>query len=137
MRKYLTWISFLGACIFIVLFTQKIAHAFPTISDEYLQLFDKNKINAVTPCQSDGTSSNSCVGTLPGSNNEEIVWNYFVEANIDGVSNNPAAIAGIMGNFQQESNFNPFATTGQYYGIFQTSKSNKRGEFKLSKRKPV
>ena len=126
MKKNLRWILFLGICLTIVFFTQRVAHAFPTISNEYLQLFDKNKINAVNPCQSNETSSNSnsCVGTLPGSSNEEIVWNYFVEANIDGVSNNPAAIAGIMGNFQQESNFNPFATTGQYYGIFQTNKSN-------------
>jgi len=61
------------------------------------------------------------VGTLPGKNNQEKVWNFLAQANIPGVSDNAAVIAGIMGNLQQESGFQPFSTNGTYYGIFQTS----------------
>ena len=51
----------------------------------------------------------SCsAGLLAGNTTEERIWNYFVEAGIDGVSDNPAVIAGIMGNFYTESGYNPF-----------------------------
>ncbi len=65
------------------------------------------------------------VGTVSGDNNEERTWNYFATANIPGVSDNAAVIAGIMGNLKQESGFNPFSHTGgtSYYGIYQTSDS--------------
>lgn len=64
----------------------------------------------------------SCTaGLVSEDTNEGIVWNYFVRADIDGVSDNPAAIAGIMGNLYQESRFDPFAVSGSgYYGIHQT-----------------
>ncbi len=60
------------------------------------------------------------VSTLPGKNNEERVWNYFATANIKGVSDNAAVIAGIMGNIKQESDFNPFSKSGSMHGIYQT-----------------
>ncbi|MDR3298085.1 MAG: phage tail-type lysozyme domain-containing protein [Candidatus Nomurabacteria bacterium] len=65
------------------------------------------------------------VSTVAGNNNAEKAWNYFVNANIPGVSDNPAAIAGIIGNFQAESttDINPFLVNGSYRGIFQTSDS--------------
>ena len=68
------------------------------------------------------------VATLPGKNNAEKVWNYFATANIPGVSNNPAVIAGIIGNLQAESspNINPFAFNGSHYGIFQTDNADMR-----------
>lgn len=66
------------------------------------------------------------VGTLSGNGNEEKVWNYFATANIAGVSDNAAVIAGIMGNLQQESGFDPFITnkSGKYHGIYQTDNSD-------------
>ena len=45
---------------------------------------------------------------LSGDTIEEKIWNYFVQAGIAGVSDNPAVIAGIMGNFYAESGYNPF-----------------------------
>lgn len=47
-------------------------------------------------------------GLLAGNTTEERIWNYFVQADIPGVSDNPAVIAGIMGNFYTESGYNPF-----------------------------
>lgn len=48
------------------------------------------------------------------------IWNFFVKANIPGVSDNIAVIAGIMGNLQQESNFNPFIVSNSgYIGLVQ------------------
>lgn len=44
---------------------------------------------------------------LSGKDNKEKVWNYLMD---EGFS--PAAAAGIMGNMQQESNFNPDADNG-------------------------
>lgn len=46
-------------------------------------------------------------------NNAAVVWNTIVKAGIDGLSNNPAAIAGVVGNFMEESaggtfNLDPF-----------------------------
>ena len=68
----------------------------------------------------------SSVGLLPGDTNEEVVWNYFRNANIPGVSDNAAAISGIIGNMRLESGLDPFCwgsgCTGggsNYYGIHQ------------------
>ena len=63
------------------------------------------------------------VGILGGDTNEEKVWNYFATAGISGVSDNAAAIAGIIGNFKQETGVNPFTHTSgsAYYGIYQTN----------------
>ncbi len=59
---------------------------------------------------------------LSGNSNLEKIWNYYVDANIDGVSTNAAVIAGILGNYQQESGFNPFADNGGgRYGLFQSN----------------
>ena len=61
-------------------------------------------------------------GVVAGDELTDKVWNYFVTANIPGVSDNAAVIAGIMGNLQAESGFRPFAVgSGGYYGIFQCS----------------
>ena len=66
------------------------------------------------------------VGTLASNNDVEKTWNFFASANIDGVSNNPAAIAGIIGNllvespdFNREWGIDPFYGNGTYYGIIQ------------------
>ena len=131
MKKTCSWVLMIVACFLSVLLSQRAIYALSTfedrtgeMSEEDLHYYSDNGIYFINPCNNEGAKSSSCVGTLPGSNTEEKIWNYFVEANIDGISNNPAAIAGIMGNFKQESEFNPFATTGIYYGIFQTPKEN-------------
>jgi len=67
--------------------------------------------------------SGSIAGTVSGDDNESKIWNYFVTANIEGISTNPAAIAGILGNLKAESGFNPYNTNGTYYGIYQTNSS--------------
>lgn len=66
------------------------------------------------------------VGILGGNTNEEKVWNYLATAAISGVSDNAAAIAGIIGNFKQETGVNPFThdSGSQYYGIYQTNDQN-------------
>ena len=56
---------------------------------------------------------------LSGNSNLEKIWNYFVDANVEGLSTNEAVIAGILGNLQQESGFNPFATNGSHWGLYQ------------------
>lgn len=58
-------------------------------------------------------------GKLAGDTNAEKVWNYFVDANIDGISDNAAVISGIIGNLMQESGVNPFSTNGKNYGVYQ------------------
>lgn len=51
---------------------------------------------------------------LSGDTIEEKIWNYFVQAGIPGVSDDPAVIAGIMGNFYTESGYNPFMRGSNY-----------------------
>lgn len=67
------------------------------------------------PCTHQGIG-----GTLDGNGQIEKIWNYITNLNIDGLSNNPAAISGIIANMKQESNFNPFATnSGGCRGLIQ------------------
>ena len=54
------------------------------------------------PCTHQGSG-----GTLTGDGIIEKIWNYITNLNIDGLSNNPAAISGILANMKQESGFNP------------------------------
>ena len=64
-----------------------------------------------------GGGTNCTAGMLSGDTVEERIWNYFVSANIPGVSDNPAVIAGILGNFYVESGYNPFmlGSSGESY----------------------
>lgn len=62
------------------------------------------------------------VGVVAGDDVPAQIWNYFAAAGIPGLSDNAAAIAGILGNMKRESNFNPFIVGGggnSYYGLFQ------------------
>ncbi len=102
------------------------------ISNAQRQMFSANNILFYDP---DGSSGNrhgsSCaLSTLEGGTLQEKIWNWFVNAGISGVSDNPSVIAGIMGNLQQESGLNPFAESSSgngYYGIFQDSKKYDSG----------
>jgi hypothetical protein len=58
--------------------------------------------NLETPFYDPGTFADSCGSSLVGSDHEEMVWNYF-----KGRDLSDEQVAGIMGNMQQESSFNP------------------------------
>jgi len=57
-----------------------------------------------TPFYVPSSSSNACINdiSLVGSDNEQKVWNFFKSKNLGNIQ-----IAGIMGNMEQESGFNP------------------------------
>lgn len=96
-----------------------------TLSNETLNFMGINGINYYNP-EGDCISNDGYAGIVSGGNNEAKIWNYFVSAGINGISNNPAAIAGIMGNLMAESGYNPFAVSrsGTYYGLYQTNSSS-------------
>lgn len=97
-------IFILLAVLIVFPFAQRLASA-QTLSD-----CDKEHIYNDTvwydPCSTDkiggGGTGNSCTTALIGSDNEQMVWNYFKGQGLSDVQ-----VAGIMGNMKQESNFNP------------------------------
>ncbi len=90
------------------------------LTDRQRTIFGQNNLLFYNPDENLTDCTTSAAGLVMGDDNQAKVWNYFVTANIPGVSDNAAVIAGIMGNLQQESGFNPFDKTGIYYGIYQT-----------------
>ena len=78
-----------------------------------------------------GGGSSCTAGVLAGNTIEERIWNWFVSANIAGVSDNPAAIAGILGNLYVESGYNPFmvGANGGYRGLHMLMDSYNGVEF--------
>lgn len=85
-----------------------------------IQFYSKNNILYYNPLGSIDCYSNSSASLTEGKTYEEKIWNYFVNANIPNVSNNPAVIAGILGNFKQESGYDPFVENEDgYAGVFQ------------------
>ena len=126
MKKAIAWVLTLVMITSAVGLMGRSVAAF-SIPNNLLKEYSVNSIYFMDPCASGANNNrgNGCVGTLPGDNNEEMVWNAIVEANVDGVSNSPEAIAGIMGNLMQESNFDPFAMVEgktYAYGILMTSR---------------
>lgn len=67
-----------------------------------------------------GAGSGSGTTSAGGGSNEEKVWNTL-KAN--GFTDEAAA--GVMGNAQQESNFDPKASNGTHTGIFQWDNANR------------
>lgn len=53
----------------------------------------------------------------PGDNYQELVWNALIAASVRGFSGNAAAIAGVMGNIQQDSDFDPYLKVDDRYGL--------------------
>lgn len=66
------------------------------------QTLYKEGINYFDESSSSSCSSGSAVSSLSGNDNAQKVWNFF---KAEGLSD--AQTAGIMGNLEQESNFNP------------------------------
>lgn len=66
------------------------------------EAIDRNSVHYFLSSGPSGSAS--CNAETVGNNpeNEAIVWNFFAEKELT-----PVAIAGIMGNFQQESGFDP------------------------------
>lgn len=73
-----------------------------------------------------GSAGDDCgpgsVGLVDGEGNAAYIWNWFAQAGIAGVSDNPAVIAGIMGNLNAETGLDPFEHRpgSSYYGLHQT-----------------
>lgn len=59
-------------------------------------------------------------GDFSGSNDSEVVMNYLISQGLT-----KAQAAGIAGNLQQESGFNPGADNGTHYGIAQWDKQHR------------
>lgn len=110
------------AVISSTLFFSKSAHA--ELDNATLDFFETNGIYYYNPsggCNDEiNSGGENSAGTVSGNGYPEKIWNYFVSANIPGISDNPAAIAGIMGNLSGESGLDPFGKTGSYHGIYQT-----------------
>ena len=79
-----------------------------------------------------GSGGSTCTaGLLSGNTIEERIWNWFVNSKIEGVYNNPAVIAGILGNLYVESGYNPFmvGSNGGYRGLHMLMDSYNGVEF--------
>lgn len=115
---------FLVVLAISAVFFTPVGSASATISDAFKKWYALNGIIFPDNCVEAAytTSASGTVGTVSENSNAAKIWNYFVTANIPGVSDNAAVIAGIMGNFQQETNFNPFSANDTYYGLFQANK---------------
>jgi hypothetical protein len=90
------------------------------ISAENLEKFAENNIMFYDPeegkeCKKGGSLATT---TIPSADTaEEMIWNWIASAGISGISDNPKAIAAIMGNYATESGYNPFEI-GTYEGDF-------------------
>ena len=116
MKKLQAWTILI---IVSLLISVSIHGTVAALTESQMQMFSQNDIYFYDPSCVKAQKDN-CVGLLPGNDNAELIWNYFIEAGINGVSNNANVIAGILGNLQQESGLNPFSA-GNYYGLFQTN----------------
>lgn len=117
--RYKIWLNII-LCGIIILSSSAPVSA--TLTEAQLDLFDANGTYYWNP-SGNCTATGGYAGTVSGSDNEAKIWNFFVSANINGISNNPAAIAGILGNLKVESGYNPFAvsSSGTYHGLYQTN----------------
>ena len=120
----------------LVLLTFLPAGSARALSDELIHKFDNYQIYFYNPEQEDwdcvkredgddddGTPGGSI--TLVGSTRLEKIWNYIVDLGISGLSDRPEAIAGILGNMQVESGFDPFIqNSGGCTGLIQWCKGS-------------
>jgi hypothetical protein len=75
----------------------------PVAAQECDELFySSNDVIFFNPCEEFCSVSAETAANLSGSNNAEKIWNYYA-----GKGLTPVAVAGIMGNFNQESTLDP------------------------------
>ena len=88
------------------------------ITQQQLEDFANNNIMFYDPGDQDISSCYSTSANLvEETDRESIIWNWFVQANIPGISNSAEIIAGILGNFKAEGgNLDPFAWEGKGHG---------------------
>lgn len=123
-NRFLTRIGPLGGLLLTLLMV--VTPAVSAMSAAQQQLFTEGigfyDINPAEVCGGSAT-------TLTGSDNEEKIWNYFQAQGLSA-----AQIAGIMGNIQQESGFDPDAIqnggdsqtpTGEGWGLIQWTPPSK------------
>lgn len=79
-------------------------------------------ISSKTSSNSSSSSSQFSTKTSSGNSVEEVMWNYMVNLGISGFSDNPSAIAGILGNAMQEGTMNPYVR-GYTFGLIMPSAS--------------
>lgn len=103
--------------------------AYAALPDEAtLDIYNANGIYYYNGSAGDDCDPGS-VGLVDGEGNAAYVWNWFAQAGIAGVSDNPAVIAGIIANFSAESGINPFIHNdgSSYYGMYQALITTKDG----------
>lgn len=125
MRLYWRRIFTIGVVVFSILGCGLLI--LPTIADEpsgipggTLDMFNLNEIRYWDPCSGGSGSSGGGGGNngggganeVEGDDNPSKIWNWLVKANINKVSNDPAVLAGIMGNFYDESTYDPYIVNG-------------------------
>ncbi|MBQ6320884.1 hypothetical protein IJI17_01510 [Candidatus Saccharibacteria bacterium] len=97
----------LFSLLFVALSTTSVSALSSSRKREYgyngIFFYDPDWVAKASSCDS------FIITDLSGNSNAEKAWNFLLNADIPGVSNNPAAIAGIIGNLMAESNVNPFA----------------------------
>lgn len=117
---------FLGILYLFLSLLNSISCYAATIDSGTLDFYNQSGIYYYDPSGQKDCSPSSSTSTAPGTTNADKIWNFFVEADIPGVSDNIAVIAGIMGNLQQESTFNPFVVNSSgYIGLVQWGGSRK------------
>ncbi|MDO4979125.1 MAG: phage tail tip lysozyme [Candidatus Saccharibacteria bacterium] len=82
--------------------------------------WSENNIVFYNPDADDSEPVDDCeyeTGEVEGVDAADLVWNWLINNGLDG---KPEAIAGVLGNIQTESGFNPFIRNGSgCLGIFQ------------------
>ncbi|MBO7657397.1 C39 family peptidase [Candidatus Saccharibacteria bacterium] len=103
---------------FLVIFAQPAAALSDWLIDKYsnyqVYFYNAEQKNCIERGEGGGG------GPLIGADRAEKIWRYIAGLGIDGLSNKPEAIAGIVGNMQAESSFRPFVrNSGGCFGLIQ------------------
>lgn len=101
----------------IMCFVFSVLLVIPSVAVQALSQDDANSIYNDTVWYQSGATSTSCTTTtLTGSGAAQQVWNYFIAKKLS-----PVATAALMGNFKDESGFDPTSTnpSSGAYGLVQ------------------
>lgn len=105
---------------FLMIFSQPVSALSEWLIDRYsdyqIYFYNAEQKNCIERGEGGGGGG----GPLIGSDRAEKIWRYIVGLGIDGLSNKPEAIAGIVGNMEAESSFRPFVrNSGGCFGLIQ------------------